>query len=524
VAIEISRVKNLKMRAEEIVKTLLNDRTSESSKVGFAFAPVNFALIKYWGKRNLELNLPMTSSLSLTLPEKGAFTTVQTTDHAQDAFVFNHRLLPLDHVFTKNASNFLDLFRKKGQYFHVETQINLPAASGLASSACGFAALTLALNNLFDWQLSDRSLSILARLGSGSACRSLWEGFVEWQVGSSEDGMDSYGTPIGEDWNSLCLGLLVLDSSKKKISSREAMQKTVVSSCYYPLWPQKVAKDLSMLKEAIRVKDFEQFGEICESNSLAMHASMLTAWPPILYWTTQSLEAMQKIWQLRQEGLPIYFTQDAGPNLKLLFLHEDLEAVRAAFPRVEFVWPFTPSGAVDQVVLVNEDDRAIGVAEKIFAHQHALCHRAFSVFVFRKANGKLELLMQQRQQNKYHCGGLWTNTCCSHPRPGESILAAAQRRLKEEIGSSVPLVYKGFFHYVATFKNQLTENEVDHVFVGYGEPTQLLIDKKEIADLRWISVDELQNSLVETPQRYTPWFKQALEIALSGDKQTQHTL
>ena len=373
------------MRAKKIVENLLPDRVFQSSKVGFAFAPVNFALVKYWGKRNLELNLPITTSLSLALPEKGAFTTVQIIDHAHDEFIFNHRLLPLDHVFRTNASNFLNLFRNNsGNRFRVETQINLPAASGLASSACGFAALTLALNNLFDWQLSHQSLSILARLGSGSACRSLWEGFVEWQVGSREDGMDSYAEPLNASWNSLCLGLLILDPEKKKISSREAMEKTVVSSCYYPLWSKKVSQDLRALKEAIHVKDFEKFGEICESNALAMHASMLTAWPPILYWTPSSLAAMQKIWQLRQEGLPIYFTQDAGPNLKLLFLHENLKEVRAAFPEVELVWPFTPPVEAQQVVLVNEQDQSMGLAEKLFAHENALCHRAFSVFVFRK--------------------------------------------------------------------------------------------------------------------------------------------
>lgn len=502
------------MNKETIVKTILSDRSFEPSKIGFGFAPVNFALIKYWGKRNTELNLPITPSLSIALPEKGAFITIQILDRAQDEFFLNHQPLSKNHPFVKSASHFLDLFRTNQQYhFRVETQLNIPAASGLASSACIFAAFIRALNDLFSWQLSQENLSILARLGSGSACRSLWNGFVEWEVGQREDGMDSYGKPLPEIWDSLCIGLLILESKKKNISSREAMQKTVETSGYYASWPEKVAQDLPVLKQAIKTHDFETFGKTCESNALAMHASMLTAWPPIVYWTPKSLKAIQKIWKLRQEGLPIYFTQDAGANLKLLFLHQNLQAVRNAFEEIEITWPFTPSGIKNHVVLVDQHDRAIGTSEKMMAHQNAFCHRAFSIFIFRK--NKQELLIQQRHPHKYHCGGLWTNTCCSHPKPGENIIAAGERRLQEEIGISTPLIYKGFFHYIAPFKNQLTENEVDHVLVGDADSESFNFNREEIADLRWIEVGMLQKSLINEANLYTPWFSQALQLALT---------
>jgi diphosphomevalonate decarboxylase len=311
------------------------------------------------------------------------------------------------------------------------------------------------------------------------------------------------------------MGLLILHPEKKPISSRVAMQKTVESSCYYSAWPSKVNKDLHELTQAITEQNFAEFGRICESNALAMHASMLTAWPPIFYWTPESLQIIQKIWQLRKAGLPIYFTQDAGPNLKLLFLTEDLSSVRTEFNDMEVVWPFTPPNMNNHVVLVDEKDRATGALEKLLAHQQALCHRAFSVFVFRQKNQQLELLIQKRQHDKYHCGGLWTNTCCSHPRPGESLLAAAKRRLKEELGIEISLDYHGYFHYIAPFDNQLTENEVDHVFVSYGDPENLRPDSKEIADLRWMNVNDLKQQLTDTPHLYTPWFKQALEIALT---------
>ena len=162
--------------------------------------------------------------------------------------------------------------------------------------------------------------------------------------------------------------------------------------------------DFALVFEALHEKNFAAFGRICESNALAMHASMLTSWPPIFYWTPESLQVIQKIWQLREAGLPVYFTQDAGANLKLLFLSEDLPRVQAEFNNMEIVWPFTALTTKDHVVLVDEKDKAGGTAEKLLAHQQALCHRAFSVFIFRKKNHQLELLMQQRQHDKNHCG------------------------------------------------------------------------------------------------------------------------
>jgi diphosphomevalonate decarboxylase len=503
------------MHKNEIIQTILHGKNIVPQKEGFAFAPVNFALIKYWGKRNTELNLPMTSSLSIALPEKGAFTRIQCHDRAADEYFLNQiPLLPHD-PFSTRATQFLDLFRTQENYhFRVETQMNLPQASGLASSACGFAALTLALDKLFHWQLPQKDLSILARLGSGSACRSLWNGFVEWHAGDQADGMDSYAEPIDLTWNSLCMALLIVNADKKPISSREAMQTTKQSSSYYSAWPTKVATDLFAIKQAIRTKAFEAFGQICESNALAMHATMLTSWPPICYWKPESLEAMQKIWQLRREGLRLYFTQDAGPNLKLIFLAEDLQHVQAAFNKVELVWPFPVKNQTNALVLVDERDHARGTAEKMFTHEKALCHRAFSIFLFRGNAENLELLIQQRHHDKYHCGGLWTNTCCSHPRPGEGLLDAANRRLKEEIGIEVPLFYKGFFHYIASFENHLTENEVDHVFVGHQDPGLLSPDTNEIANLKWVRVETIQQALIDEPHHYTPWFREGLALAL----------
>ncbi len=166
-----------------------------------------------------------------------------------------------------------------------------------------------------------------------------------------------------------------------------------------------------------------------------------------------------------------------------------------------------------QVILVNDQDQQIGIAQKIEAHQQALLHRAFSVFIFREHNEVTELLMQQRHADKYHCGGLWTNTCCSHPQPGEDTISAGQARLQEELGFSVPLVSAGQFIYQATFDNGLTEHEYDHVLVGqYNGPINQY-NRHEIAQVRWMSLSDIETWLKQHPEALTPWFATALELA-----------
>jgi isopentenyl-diphosphate delta-isomerase type 1 len=167
--------------------------------------------------------------------------------------------------------------------------------------------------------------------------------------------------------------------------------------------------------------------------------------------------------------------------------------------------------ATEHVILVDENDKEIGTAEKIQAHRESLRHRAFSVFIFRD-DFESELLLQQRADGKYHSAGLWTNTCCSHPRPGEDILLAGQRRLKEEMGFSVPLTSLGWFHYIAAFHNGLTENEIDHVLVGKLGDATISPDKNEVKDYRWVNVRDLKKEILDDPDRFTPWLALALEM------------
>lgn len=171
--------------------------------------------------------------------------------------------------------------------------------------------------------------------------------------------------------------------------------------------------------------------------------------------------------------------------------------------------------SAEQVVLVNENDEVLGTEDKIRAHELALLHRAFSVFVYRKQNGMVEILLQQRHHNKYHCGGLWTNTCCSHPRLGEGIVEAGKRRLQEEMALNVPLRQVGSFQYKAKFPNGLTEHEFDHVLVGeYREEQPIVFDPTEVEAFRWIKTEDLIQALSDFPHQYTPWFKPALQFVL----------
>ncbi|OQB05699.1 MAG: Isopentenyl-diphosphate Delta-isomerase [bacterium ADurb.Bin212] len=170
---------------------------------------------------------------------------------------------------------------------------------------------------------------------------------------------------------------------------------------------------------------------------------------------------------------------------------------------------------MDKVILVNKNNRKIGEMEKLEAHQKGLLHRAFSIFVFNKDN---ELLLQQRNPKKYHSGGLWTNTVCSHPAPGETYNVAVHRRLKEEMGFDCTLVKLGCFIYRAAFPNGLIENEYDCIFAGKYDGV-IEPNSEEISDHCWLNLEEISENIQDNPEKYTFWFKKIL-----SDKETLHLL
>ena len=305
-----------------------------------AYAPSNIALSKYWGKRETTFNLPITGSLSISLAEHGTRTGLSVVDAPQHEVILNGAQVDASSSFAVKVCQWLDQVLPADLKLRIDTHNTVPTAAGLASSASGFAALTLATNSLMGWQLPEHQLSALARLGSGSASRSLWHGFVKWQAGEQSNGSDSVAFPLASQWPQLRVGLLTVSSQTKAVSSREGMARTIATSALYKQWPQQAESDLAIIESAIIAGDFETMAVTAEHNAMSMHATMAAAWPPLVYWQPDSLTQMQKVWQLREQGLPLYLTMDAGPNLKLLFEAKHQSDVQTAFPEVQIISPF----------------------------------------------------------------------------------------------------------------------------------------------------------------------------------------
>lgn len=307
-----------------------------------AFAPSNIALCKYWGKRDAELNLPINSSLSISLAKLGTHTCLSESVSGQDEVWLNGESISSNSTFAKKLLSFIGLFRGNlSQPLRVVTTNTVPTAAGLASSASGFAALMMAINEFYRLSLPSEVLSAFARMGSGSASRSLYHGFVEWQMGVREDGMDSHAQRLDLQWPEFRIGLLKLSTEQKAVDSRSGMGRTLETSHLYSAWPMQAALDLEKLRAAVFERSIDQLGSVAEHNSLSMHATMISSWPPLLYWLPESVAVMRQVWALREQGMPVYFTMDAGPNIKLLFTKEHQVSLQQAFPLLEVVEPFS---------------------------------------------------------------------------------------------------------------------------------------------------------------------------------------
>ena len=234
---------------------------------------------------------------------------------------------------------FLELVASNRPPVRIETRNSLPTGAGLASSASGFAALTLASARAAGIGDDRTALSALARRGSGSACRSLWGGFVAWRRGSRADGLDSHGSPIAgkEHWD-LSMIVAVVSSGPKPIGSTAAMERTRDTSPYYPAWLETSEADVDRAIEAIHERDLDALGTVMEQSTFKMHATMHTAVPAVNYWLPGTMACIQAVFDLRTRGVTAYLTMDAGPNVKVLCRSEDAaEVARALSQHVERV-------------------------------------------------------------------------------------------------------------------------------------------------------------------------------------------
>jgi diphosphomevalonate decarboxylase len=326
----------------EFANRILCGHTPSVREKATAFAPANIALVKYWGKRDSQLNLPVTDSLSIDLGNLGTETTIEPSD--SDIVILNGNKLSQGDPFAVKVINYVNLFRNalnqaatNQPALRITTENNIPTGAGVASSASGFAALTRALDKYFDLRLSDRELSLMANLGSGSASRSIFKGFVYRHAGTDPNGMDSYSEPLPYTWPELKIGLITVSAKAKRISSREGMDRTTAKSPLYKTWPDKVKDDMKKMIAAIKSKDFELLGSTAESNALAMHECMRASTPPLNYFEPKTEAIISKVQKIRKEGLPFYLTIDAGPNVKLLYLDKNEEKVKTEFPDMRVV-------------------------------------------------------------------------------------------------------------------------------------------------------------------------------------------
>lgn len=296
----------------------------------------NIALIKYWGKRDEFLMLPTKTSLSVGLDALKTTTKVQFSDF--DKIFINEQEVQGEAQI--KVLKFLHVFRKKfkiDKFFLVDSVNNFPTASGLASSASGLAALAKGLNELCSLNLDFKELSILARRGSGSAARSIWGGFVLWHKGVSLDGSDSFAEQIFKSvhWPEFKIIVVVVQESKKIISSTQAMQITVKTCKIYNDWVRNSERRIRQMIDAIVDKNLEKVGELAQLDCLDMHETMRTSTPAINYWTDKTIKIIELVNKLRAGGIQCYFTIDAGPNVKILTLEKHQDQILSELKNIE---------------------------------------------------------------------------------------------------------------------------------------------------------------------------------------------
>ncbi len=315
-----------------------------------ARACANIALVKYWGKREGALNLPATGSLSLTLEALSTLTTVAFDENlAADELELDGRPAKPEEV--TRLTLFLDIVRSQSGlpiHAHVTSKNDFPTASGLASSASGFAALAVAASRAAGLALDPKALSLLARRGSGSAARSVFGGFVRMHAGG--DNEDAYAEPVatvapGFTENIRMVVAVVGGGTPKSHGSRDAMEHTAATSPMYRAWLELVPQDLEQAEAALASGDLEALGTLAEANALAMHASAIAARPSILYWRPATLSVLAEVRGLRATGQAAWATMDAGPHVKVLTTADDAELVARALVDVPGVTAVTVSGA-----------------------------------------------------------------------------------------------------------------------------------------------------------------------------------
>jgi diphosphomevalonate decarboxylase len=320
-----------------------------------ARARTNIALVKYWGKRDVSLNLPAVGSVSMTLSALHTTTTVRFDSLLRaDAVLLDRG--PAKPEEARRVSALLDRVRSMARLSagaEVTSENNFPTTAGLASSASGFAALAAAASEAAGLSLSLAALAQLARQASGSAPRSLLGGFVELPAGTEADGRDCLPAQIlpPEAWDIRMLVVLVTQEAKE-VGSTAGMELTRETSPYYEAWVRTHPPDMDEAIAAIRQRDLPRLGEVAEHSCFKMHGCMSGSLPALIYWRGTTIDVLRRVFELRRAGLPGWATVDAGPHVKVLCAPEvaaELGRALALVPGVERILTERPGQGVERL-------------------------------------------------------------------------------------------------------------------------------------------------------------------------------
>lgn len=287
-----------------------------------ARAHSNIAFIKYWGKKDEELRLPSNGSVSMNLSNLYTTTTVEFSQGMQDDDITINNEKDAKKI--AKVISHLDRIRAiagTSMKAKVVSVNNFPTGVGLSSSATGFAALTVAASRSLGLNLTEKEMTVLARLGSGSACRSIPTGYVEWRAGDTTD--ESYAVSLYPPTHWDLVDLVALTSAQEKYVATTEGQKSAQSSPFFSQRISRMDAKIEDCKRFIKEKDFPALGKLMEEDALEMHAIMMTSNPPLLYWLPETVRIMQKVLEWRRGGIEVYFTINTGQNVHIICRKDD---------------------------------------------------------------------------------------------------------------------------------------------------------------------------------------------------------
>ncbi len=318
-----------------------------------AYAHPNIAFIKYWGNRDDALRLPVNGSVSMNLAALRTKTSVTFRDDLKDGDVLTVNGQEVTGASLNRAAKFMDEVRRlsgEERFAEIVSENNFPMGAGIASSASAFAALALAGSAAAGLDLSERDCSRLARMGSGSACRSVPGGFCEWLYGSGDADSVSVSIAPAEHWDLTDL-IAVISGEHKKVGS-SAGHGMAATSPYQSARVANAPARIEKCRAAILNKDFAALAEVSERDCLLMHAVMMTSTPPLLYWEPASIALVKGVKAWREEGIPCFCTLDAGPNVHILCPSEAADEIRSRVERVPGVKDILSSGPGGKAALL----------------------------------------------------------------------------------------------------------------------------------------------------------------------------